>query len=218
MVMEIDLSKTAIIVCDVWNIHWCGSASNRLDKLAPKINNFLIKMRKKGVPIVHCPARTREYYKDSPNYLEKSEGEEDGLGIGRVEGEFPIDDSDGGCVCNPPCKKSRPWAKIHPSIELFEQDLISESGIAVSNFLREQGIKNILYVGVHTNMCVLSRPYGVRRMIDQGFNCFVIGDLTDHIYNPKKWPYVSHEKSLNLVLEHIQNIWCPVLMSSYLLK
>ena len=29
--------KTAIILCDVWDKHWCRGSSERVDKLAPKI-------------------------------------------------------------------------------------------------------------------------------------------------------------------------------------
>ena len=33
--------KTAIIVCDMWDDHWCKSASRRVGEMAPALNAML---------------------------------------------------------------------------------------------------------------------------------------------------------------------------------
>ncbi|MBS7613120.1 hypothetical protein KEJ48_02595 [Candidatus Bathyarchaeota archaeon] len=42
--------------------------------------------------------------------------------------------------------------------------------------------------------------------------------MTDTIYNPKRSPYFSHEKCIELVVEYIEKYWCPSILSSDLLK
>ena len=86
------------------------------------------------------------------------------------EGELPIDDSDGGCDCQPQCKQGSPWTRQHPAIEIADADFISDNGKQVYSYFVEQGIKNVIYMGVHTNMCVLGRSFGIRQMTRLGMN------------------------------------------------
>ena len=41
-------------------------------------------------------------------------------------------------------------------------------------------------------MCVLGRPFGLRQMAKNGKNVVLMRDMTDTMYNPTQWPYVSH--------------------------
>jgi len=38
-------SKTAVVVCDMWDKHWCNNASVRVGEMAPTVNLFLKKAR-----------------------------------------------------------------------------------------------------------------------------------------------------------------------------
>ena len=49
--------KTAIIVIDMWDDHWCKSAARRVGELAGPLNGVLEKARAKGVFIIHAPSR-----------------------------------------------------------------------------------------------------------------------------------------------------------------
>ena len=33
------------------------------------------------------------------------------------------------------------------------------------------------------------------------------------MYNPRKAPYVSHDKGTELVVEHVEKNWCPTITS-----
>ena len=68
-------------------------------------------------------------------------------------------------------------------------------------------------MGVHTNICILNRAFGVREMKRLGFNVAVVRDLTDAMYDPHKRPFVSHARGTELVVEHIEANWCPSIMS-----
>jgi hypothetical protein len=63
--------------------------------------------------------------------------------------------------------------------------------------------------GIHTNKCVLARPFGIRQMVMLGMNVVLVRDLTDSLYNPSMPPRVSHEQGTLLVIEHIEKYWCP---------
>src|SRR5437764_14123178 len=47
-------NEVAIIICDMWDKHWCKSATNRCEALAKKMEPVLESARKKGVLIVHA--------------------------------------------------------------------------------------------------------------------------------------------------------------------
>jgi hypothetical protein len=72
-------------------------------------------------------------------------------------------------------------------------------------------------MGVHTNMCVLGRSFGIRQMTRWGMNCILVRDLTDTMYNPAMPPKVAHDEGTELVVQHIEKYWAPTLLSKDLL-
>ena len=58
--------KTAIIVCDMWDDHWCKSASRRVGEMAPALNAMLNAARAKGIFIIHAPSSVVDFYKNTP--------------------------------------------------------------------------------------------------------------------------------------------------------
>ena len=54
-------------------------------------------------------------------------------------------------------------------------------------------------------------------MIRWGVDVALIRDLTDTMYNPKRAPYVSHDEGTALVIEHIEQHWCPTVTSTELM-
>jgi len=217
-----DGRKTAIVVCDMWNEHWCKGATRRVGELAPRMNEVLIAAREKGVMIIHCPSSCLDYYQDSPQrklaqlaprvdtkiplqgwcHLDKDH-----------EARLPIDDSDGGCDCVPQCKQGSPWRRQIATLDIESGDAITDSGEAYY-LMRQRGITNVIVMGVHTNMCVLGRPFSVRQMVYQGQNVVLMRDLTDTMYNPRMHPLVSHFHGTELVTDHIERYWCPTIVST----
>src|SRR5437868_9230714 len=63
---ELPAAETAIIVCDMWDKHWCACATRRCGELARKMAPVLDAARKKGVLIIHAPSECMEAYKDTP--------------------------------------------------------------------------------------------------------------------------------------------------------
>jgi nicotinamidase-related amidase len=142
------------------------------------------------------------------------------------KGKYPIDQTDGGEDDDPAEHEAwhaklkamgrnpkAPWKSQHAGITIDDRDAISDSGIEIWNLLASRGIDNVILVGVHTNMCVLGRPFGLRQMAKNGKNVVLMRDMTDTMYNPQKWPYVSHFKGTELIVEHIEKYVCPTITS-----
>ena len=74
-----------------------------------------------------------------------------------------------------------------------------------------------MLLGVHTNMCVVGRPFGLRNMVRFGKSVVLVRDLTDTMYNARKRPFVSHFRGTELMVEHIEKHVCATIVSSDLL-
>jgi type 1 glutamine amidotransferase len=123
---------------------------------------------------------------------------------------LPIDDSDGGCETAE--RSSRAWTRQIATIQIEPGDAITDSNEALA-LMQQRGIDHVVIMGVHTNMCVLGRPFGIRQLVKQGKNVVLVRDLTDTMYNPARRPFVSHFTGTDLVVEHIEKYWCPSVTS-----
>jgi nicotinamidase-related amidase len=229
--------QTAIIVCDVWDAHHCLNAVRRLEEMLPTMNRVLEKARDQGVLIFHAPSSCMEPYRDHPARKSalaapkaKNLPKEIDQWCTRIpaeeKGKYPIDQSDGGEDDDPAehaewhaklkamgRNPKAPWKSQHAGIKIHDQDVISDSGVEIWNVLEDRGIKNVILLGVHTNMCVLGRPFGLRQMAKNGKNVVLMRDMTDTMYNPKASPYVSHFRGTELIVEHIEKYVCPTITS-----
>lgn len=219
-------SETAIIICDMWDRHWCQGASRRVAELAPQIDRVASIARDNGVLIIHAPSDTIGRYGDHPGRrLAKDAPRAANLpeGIDRwcnwkddVEREagYPIDHSDGGCDCRPRCPESQSWTRQIDSIKIKDNDAISDSGVEIWNLLEQRKIENVVLMGVHTNMCVLGRPFGLRNLSRFGKNVVLMRDLTDAMYNSAMPPGVNHFTGVDLVVGHVEQFVCPTIAST----
>jgi nicotinamidase-related amidase len=221
------VSESAIIVCDMWDQHWCRSASRRVGDFAPRMNEVVKAARALGVQIIHAPSSTMDFYAGTPQRRRMIEAPytEPPVKIQRwcylepeKEVRLPIDDSDGGCDDPGDTKSYTAWKRQHPAIEIAEYDGVSDNGQEIYNLFEELGIKNVVMMGVHTNMCVLGRPFGIRQLTKLGKNVVLARDLTDAMYDPRDFPYVSHKRGTEMVVEHIERYWCPTIDSGDLVQ
>ncbi len=219
--------KTAIIVCDMWDQNWCKAAVAREIELVPRMNDFLAEARKRGVLIVHAPSDCMKVYEGRPgrqlaqnapsaNLPDFLKRQNSGLDSEK-QAKWPIDQSDGGCDCATKCTVGRPWRKQIDSVKIADGDAISDSGLEIGNLFAQRGIDNVMLVGVHENMCVIGRSFGLRNMVRLGKNVLLVRDLTDVLYNSRMAPHVSRLRGTDLVTEHIERYVCPTITSSDLL-
>jgi hypothetical protein len=130
---------------------------------------------------------------------------------------LPIDDSNGGCD-TPGDTEHRAWSRETPLLTIAPGDVISDSGTEIYNVLRQLGIDTVFYMGVHANMCILNRTFGIRQMARWGIHCILVRDLTDAMYEPSSRPFVSHAAGTELVIEYIEQHWAPTVTSVQMMQ
>jgi type 1 glutamine amidotransferase/nicotinamidase-related amidase len=217
-------AKTAIVICDMWEDHYCRNSARRVGEMAPRMNEVVASARADGALIIHCPSGGMDFYKDTPQRKLAQDAPE-------VKTKIPLES---WCYLKPdaeapmpvgtqqPCDDAKlreviPMSRLQiKTLEIHEGDAITESAEAFY-LMKQRGIENVVLMGVHTNMCVLGRPFGIRQMIRQGMNVVLMRDLTDTMYNPAEEPFVNHFTGNDLVVEHIERHWCPTITSGDIL-
>jgi len=226
-----DSKKTALIICDMWDDHWCKSASRRGAEMAGPLNDVVKEARAKGIFIIHAPSSVTGFYKDTPQRkraqaapfaktpapLTKAErwGTTWCWTDPKHESVLPIDDSDMGCSCvGAKCVIREAWKRQIATIELAPEDALTDDGQETWNLLAQRGIENVILCGVHLNMCVLGRPFAIRQQVYWGKNVALMRDFTDTMYNPERPPGVDHFTGTDLMVAHVEKHWCPSFSSS----
>lgn len=211
-------ANTAIIITDMWNQHWCTGATVRVGEIARKMEPLLQKARASGILIIHAPSDTMSFYANTPGrrLAEDAPHFEPPKELALQSPPLPIDASDGGCD-TPGDKFHLAWTRETPLLTIGPGDVISDSGAEIYNVLRQHHIDTVFFMGVHANMCILDRTFGIRQFSRWGLRCVLVRDLTDAMYNPASRPYVSHAAGTQLVIGYIEQYWAPTVTSTQML-
>lgn len=218
-------SETAIIICDMWADHPCAMAAHRVDRMAPRMNETVSLARDLGVAIVHSPSSGIHHYENTPfrARVKRAGTFKPPVPIQswcylnpEKEPKLPVVDNisrinNGVTGCDDPVPRLLPDCDRHqhPAIKMAGYDVVSADGPEIYNFLEQEGRKHIILMGVHTNMCVLGRPFGIRQLTYLGKSVALCRDLTDALYDPRDEPHVSHKRGTEMIIEHIETHWCP---------
>ncbi len=219
--VAIEPMKTAVVVCDMWDDHWCKNAAKRCGELAKRTEPVLKACRDRGMTIIHCPSDCMDFYKTHParKRAQAAKKATPPKAKEMPDPPLPVDDTKGGCDYVPAAKFYKAWKRENAAITIDrEKDYVTDSGSEVYNIMKEKGIDTLLVVGVHTNMCVLNRTFAIKQMVKWQVRTFLVRDLTDSMYSPKDKPFVTHEKGTELIVEYIEKNWCPTIESKSLPK
>lgn len=231
-------ARTAFIVCDVWDSHHCLNAVRRETEMIPRMNAVLSAARDRGALVIHAPSGCMKSYEKHPGralaqQAPKAANLPADIGVwcykipAEEKGTYPVDQTDGGEDDDPVehaawharlaaagrTPKS-PWVRQIETLAIGPRDPISDSGVEIWNLLEQNKIENVVVLGVHTNMCVLGRPFGLRQLAKNGKHVVLMRDMTDTMYNPLKWPFVTHYVGTDRVVEHIEKFVCPTITSN----
>lgn len=213
-------AQTAIIVIDMWNGHYCKSSADRVVEMAPAMNALLHTAREQGMLIIHAPSGCMDYYADTEQrrYAETAPFVEAPITFqwNRFnpdrEGYLEPRLEQGGCSCDGPvpCEKRKDaFDRQIGTLDIAAGDAISDTGQEIYNMLAQKNIALVIIMGVHTNVCVLGRPFGIRQMVYLGQDVVLCRDLTDsHHRDPGR-----HFEGLRDIVHHIETHWCPTITS-----
>jgi nicotinamidase-related amidase len=227
-----DSRRGAVIVCDMWDLRGlghCVSATARIVELAPAIDHVVSGLREQGALIIHAPSECMDFYRDTPARLRA-------LAAAHADAPVPFgwnwpdatreplvpglvwswSDPGLSCSCDSPrpCvdDPAPPWTRQIDSIEVKAEDAVTDDGQELFNLLEERGIEHVLLTGVHTNVCVLSREFGIRQLAYLGKMPILCRDLTDSFH---RLP-IGHFAGNRQIVEHIERHWCPTVTSDQL--
>lgn len=215
---EIEPARSAILVCDVWNRHWSKGANLRLATLLPRMEDLLNRTRSRGFHIVHAPSDTLAFYAGCPARRRIAELPliPPPADLPREDPPLPINDRDGGSDSGEDTPTAV-WTRQHPALTIDQdRDVVSDNGPEIRSWMQHTGIRRLFILGVHTNMCILNRTFGIKQMVRWDVPVALVRDLTDSMYNPASPPYVSHDAGTGLVIDYIEKFWCPTVHSQYL--
>ena len=208
---KVDSSKVGVIAVDVWNYHWCKTATMRVDAFVPRINKALEAARSLGMTVMLCPSDVVDNYVGFPQrerVLALST-----ITIPRIMDVTcpPVPDA-GGCACGRErCGGNYGWDSMHPGLEIGEDDWMPDTQSEVFTICKQRRISHLIYVGFHTQVCLLGKPMGLRAMKSAGLQCVLARDMTDAHpgYDPERdfTPDLNTEQ----VVEHFEKHLAPTI-------
>lgn len=223
---DLDVARSAVVVCDMWDAHHCVSAARRVAEMAPRMNEVVSALRARGALVIHAPAGCVDFYRGTPARLRA-------MRAPHAPAPAPFDWNDweshekaalpatlsdpGPCSCDAPerCGDARPpypWTRQTPLIDVTPDDAVSDDGQEVFNLLQQRGIEDVIVMGVHANLCVLGRPYGIRQLVKLGKKPVLCRDLTDSFHRDPR----GHAWGTEQTIAHVERHWCPTVTSDRL--
>lgn len=223
---EWDPARAALVICDMWDRAQCVSVARRAEDLAPRIDSLATHLRREGTLIVHAPGGCMDAYRGTP-------ARDRALQAPWAESPAPIDWNSwncddpaalprtlvdaGPCACASPescCEAGAPypWTRQIETIEIADDDAVTDDGQELFNLLTARNIDDVVMVGVHANVCILGRPYGIRQLVFSGKKPILCRDLTDAVHRDPR----GHAWGVDAIIAHIERRWCPTVTSDEL--
>ena len=208
---EVDPRHVGVIAVDVWNFHWCKTATMRVDAFIPRLNRALDAARELGMTVMLCPSDVVDNYVGYPQ-------REAVLALPKVtvpqvvNVECPAAPDAGGCACGRErCAVNYGWDGMHPGLRIGAADLMPDTQAEVYALCQQLGLTHLIYVGFHTQVCLLGKPMGLKAMKSAGFKCVLARDMTDA--HPGYDPARSFTPDLNTaqVVEHFEKFLAPTI-------
>ena len=126
-----DPATGAIIICDMWDAHHCGSAARRVAEMAPRTNTSIA-------------IDWNDWTADEKAALSTTLADPGSCSCESVN------------VCGDG-KPPYPWLRRTPLLDIAPDVAISDDGHEIFNLLDFRRIADVLVMGVHRNICVLGQ-------------------------------------------------------------
>jgi hypothetical protein len=178
---SIDPARTAIIVVDPWNYHWCMTACERVNAMAPRWRRALAAGRKLGMQVLWAPSDVVASYAATPQRQRALAVELVPVPKVRDLSSVKFTGERHHCLCQKEmaCQWNYGHDAMTPDLPLMEQDLIVSTTQEAYALLKQQNRNFIIYMGLHTNMCLFAKPAALKWMYEAGVDCAVCRDIND---------------------------------------
>jgi len=182
----VEAGRVGIVVVDPWNFHWCKTATMRVDALIPRMNKALEAGRAMGMTVMLCPSDVVENYAGWPQREAVIAMPKHPVpSLKKIDCPAPPDG--GGCACGKErCVVNYGWDAMHPGLRIDAKDLMPDTLEEVWTLCKDRKLTHLIYIGVHTQVCLLGKPMGLRNLKAAGMQCILARDITDAHpgYNP----------------------------------
>jgi hypothetical protein len=177
---DVDSSKVAVVIIDPWNYHWCMTACQRVSAMAPRWNRVLECARELGIQILWAPTEAASQYAGTPQ--REQAAAVNLVPVPQVRNlSCTFTAAVGACACGPgiPCEINYGLDAICSDLVIDAADLIVSGTAETYSICKQKGITYIIYLGLHTNMCLFNRPEALQAMYSAGLDCMLARDLND---------------------------------------
>ena len=179
--------RIGVVVIDMWNGYPCCTGRGLFAALVPRMNRALAGMRSLGATVIQAPSDVSDQYVGWPQA-------ERVAALPRYElpevrsiaaPRFPF--AGQTCLCGPgiACPYLHHWHAIHPDLTIADQDYLlvgpvygSAGTQRLHALCRQRGLTHLLYLGIATNNCVVSKAAGMLYLARAGLEVILARDLT----------------------------------------
>jgi nicotinamidase-related amidase len=175
----LDPAKVGIVVVDMWNWHWSPTAAQRVSAMVPRMDAALRVARDMGMQVFYCPTSAVDFYVGTPQRERATAFPLLPLPP-PLQLDAPMPWRGPGCVRQDGhTPNNSGWDGMDPGLSIHPQDLMPNSRQSLYSICNAKGITQLIYMGVHTEVCVMAKDIGVKNMMALGFDCVLARDLTD---------------------------------------
>ena len=180
-------ARIGVVVIDMWNGYPCCTGRGLFAALVPRMNRALAGLRALGATVIHAPSDVSDQYVGWPQA-------ERVAALPRYElpqvrdvpaPRFPFEGQT--CLCGPgiACRYMHHWHAIHHDLAIEEQDFLLVGPVyggagtqRLHALCRDRGLTHLLYLGIATNNCVVSKAAGMLYLARAGLEVILARDLT----------------------------------------
>ena len=124
---HVDPHRIGVIAVDVWNYHWCKTATMRVDAFVPRIDRAINAARDLGMTVMLCPSDVVDNYVGYPQ-REAVFALPPVVVPSLVDVTCPPVPDAGGCACGPErCAVNYGWDGMHPGLRIGPDDLMPDT-------------------------------------------------------------------------------------------
>ena len=100
---------------------------------------------------------------------------------------------------------------MHSALQIGANDLMPDTQAEVYAICQKFKLTHLIYVGFHTQVCLLGKPMGLKAMKSAGLNCVLARDMTDAHpgYDPAR--HFTPDLNTEQVIEHFEKHLAPTI-------